>query len=175
MCSDPQLCCQASSEQTEPLNSGTHHPVQVPFEGKLKSHPPSRLFIIQTRWNKVKNRSKKLLSRGCERQLVPDSACMRAAFALASSKAVIQRCRSTSQLAFRWYVCAPPFEMTKLQASSTVMVAVARFIVPRHVWPISAWVLINKNLTEKTCHKSKRAATADHTADFPSSLIKMCP
>lgn len=72
---------------------------------------------------------------------------MRAAFALASSKAVIQRWRSTSQLAFRWYVCAPPFEMTKLQASSTVMVAVARLIVPRHVWPISAWVLIIRNLS----------------------------
>lgn len=75
----------------------------------------------------------------------PDSACMRAAFALASSKAVIQRWRSTSQLAFRWYVCAPPFEMTKLQASSTVMDAVARFMVPRHVWPISAWVLTVKS------------------------------
>lgn len=69
---------------------------------------------------------------------------MPAALALASSRAVIQRCRSTSQLAFRWYVCAPPLEITKLQASSTLIVAVAKLIVPRHVWPISAWVLIIK-------------------------------
>lgn len=73
--------------------------------------------------------------------LLPDSACKRAALAFASSRAVIQRWRSTSQLAFRWYVWAPPLEMTKLHASSTVIVAVAKFIVPRHVWPISAWVL----------------------------------
>lgn len=76
--------------------------------------------------------------------VLPDSACMWAAFAFASSRAVIQRWRSTSQLAFRWYVCAPPLEMTKLQASSTVMVAVAKLIVPLHVWPISAWVLMTK-------------------------------
>ncbi len=71
----------------------------------------------------------------------PDSACMRKALALASSSAVIHRCRSTSELAFRWYVCVPPLEMTKLHESSTAILAVARFMVPRHVWPISAWVL----------------------------------
>lgn len=50
MCWDPQLCCRVFSEQTGLLNSGSRPLVQVPFEGKLKkSHPPSHLFIIQTR------------------------------------------------------------------------------------------------------------------------------
>lgn len=64
MCWDPQLCCQVSSEQTGPLNSGTQPLVQVPFEGKLrKSHPLSHLLIIQTRWKKLKKKQAQKASK----------------------------------------------------------------------------------------------------------------
>lgn len=72
---------------------------------------------------------------------LPDwSFIMRMALALASSRAVTHLCRSTSVLAFRWYV-RPPLLSTMLQASSVSMCAVAKLIVPRHVWAISACVL----------------------------------
>lgn len=65
---------------------------------------------------------------------------MRMALALANSSAVTHLCLSTSVLAFRWYV-RPPLLRTMLQASSVSMCAVAKLIVPRHVWAISACVL----------------------------------
>lgn len=73
--------------------------------------------------------------------LLPDwSFIMRMALALANSSAVTHLCLSTSVLAFRWYV-RPPLLRTMLQASSVSMCAVAKLIVPRHVWAISACVL----------------------------------
>lgn len=73
--------------------------------------------------------------------LLPDwSFIMRMALALANSSAVTHLCLSTSVLAFRWYV-RPPLLRTMLQASSVSMWAVAKLIVPRHVWAISACVL----------------------------------
>ena len=73
--------------------------------------------------------------------LLPDwSFIMRIALALANSSAVTHLCLSTSVLAFRWYV-RPPLLRTMLQASSVSMCAVAKLIVPRHVWAISACVL----------------------------------
>lgn len=69
---------------------------------------------------------------------------MRMALALANSSAVTHLCRSTSVLAFRWYV-RPPLLRTILHASSVSMCAVARLIVPRHVCAISACVLRQKN------------------------------
>lgn len=45
---------------------------------------------------------------------------MRMALALASSSAVTQRCLSTSEFAFKWYVL-PPLESTMLHESSVSM------------------------------------------------------
>lgn len=76
---------------------------------------------------------------------LPDwSFIMRIAFALASSSAVTHLWRSTSVLAFKWYV-RPPLLRTILQASSVSICAVAKLIVPRHVWAISACVLQEEN------------------------------
>ena len=72
------------------------------------------------------------------------SSRIRIALALASSKAVTQRCLSTSELAFKWKVCVPPLEITKLQESSVCRKALARLIVPRQVCCISAWFLLIK-------------------------------
>lgn len=94
--------------------------------------------------------------------LLPDwSFIMRMALALASSRAVTHLCRSTSVLAFRWYV-RPPLLRTILQASSVSMCAVARLIVPRHVWAISACVLQNNtNQKERQKRTRERGRQAD--------------
>ncbi|CAN7987043.1 unnamed protein product, partial [Ixodes pacificus] len=72
--------------------------------------------------------------------LSPDS-IMRTALALASSRAVTHFWRSISLLAFRWNVCVPPLEMTKLHESSVWITALTRLMVPRQVCAISAWFL----------------------------------
>uniref|UniRef100_A0A6B0UZB5 Putative secreted protein n=1 Tax=Ixodes ricinus TaxID=34613 RepID=A0A6B0UZB5_IXORI len=66
---------------------------------------------------------------------------MRTALALASSRAVTHFWRSISLLAFRWNVCVPPLEMTKLHESSVWITALTRLMVPRQVCAISAWFL----------------------------------
>lgn len=81
------------------------------------------------------------------------------ALALANSRAVTHLCRSTSVLAFRWYV-RPPLLRTMLQASSVSMCAVAKLIVPRHVWAISACVLQQSARGEKW-KKNKRQDRAE--------------
>ncbi len=87
---------------------------------------------------------------------LPDwSFIMRMALALASSSAVTHLCRSTSVLAFRWYV-RPPLLRTMLQASSVSMCAVAKLIVPRHVWAISACVLQQNRSQKKRRRETER-------------------
>lgn len=68
------------------------------------------------------------------------------AFALASSRAVTQRCLSTSLAALIWNVCVPPLDMTNVQESTVWIRAPWRLIVPRQVCAISAWFLQPKNL-----------------------------
>lgn len=65
-------------------------------------------------------------------------------WALASSRAVTHFCLSTSELAFRWNVWVPPLLITKQHESSVCTMALIRFIVPRHVCPISVWLLKEK-------------------------------
>jgi len=65
-------------------------------------------------------------------QRLPDSA-MVIARAFDSSRAVTHRWRSTSELAFRWKVRVPLWEMTMLQESPVWINELARLIVPRHV------------------------------------------
>ena len=90
----------------------------------------------------------------------PDSSIFMA-LALASSSAVTHLCRSTSLEARRWKTWVPPFEMTKLQASNVSIKAPAKFIVPRHVWAISAW-LLRDNQTDCEQHHQTRRWTQKH-------------
>lgn len=75
----------------------------------------------------------------------PDSIALMA-LALASSRAVTQRCLSTSFAALIWNVCVPPLDMTNVQESTVWIRAPWRLIVPRQVCAISAWFLQPKNL-----------------------------
>lgn len=92
----------------------------------------------------------------------PDSIALMA-FALASSRAVTQRCLSTSLAALIWNVCVPPLDMTNVQESTVWMRAPCRLIVPRQVCAISAWFLQRKNL-----HKYQIAYT------YISSIKLVC-
>lgn len=131
----------AGSIKTGKVNSARHT-----FQ-KSRIHPdrcvgssPARPMLIR---RKADQECLAAESHG-NNMLSPDwSFIMRMALALASSRAVTHLCRSTSVLALRWYV-RPPLLSTMLQASSVSMCAVAKLIVPRHVWAISAWVLRGK-------------------------------
>ena len=79
---------------------------------------------------------------------LPESAMVMAQ-AFDSSRAVTQRWRSTSELALRWNVRVPPWEMTMLYESPVWIRELARLIVPRHVWDISDWFLITSPLIVK--------------------------
>ena len=94
----------------------------------------------------VQKRNKQLTPPNATNKKIDLPISMRlTAFALASSSAVTHLCLSTSLLAFRWNVCVPPLLITKLHESSVWMNALARLMVPRHVWDISAWFLTEKN------------------------------
>ena len=92
-----------------------------------------------------------IILHGYDVRILPDSIA-RIALAFASSRAVTQRCLSTSLAALMWNVCVPPFEMTNVQESSVWMSAPCRLMVPRHVCAISAWFLIANKQTSVTRH-----------------------